>query len=244
MKESDIITFIDSKDIKNKRNYGIDLLRIFSMINVIILHINSSSNQIRVRFNNEKFKPIWRLETLSYFAVNCFGLISGIVGYKQYKFSNLIYIWFNTSFYSFIFSLYLYFVNRINLKSLMISLLPLLARAHWYISAYFNLYLFIPFLNFGINNLNQKHYRNLIFFMYCFFSFYYVIGVILKVLPHNFNFLNDGYSTQWLIILYIIGGYLGKYIIINKNTLKIKIFIICLLIYLFSSFLSSELYFF
>ena len=212
------------------------------MINVIILHINIYSNQLRVRFNNEKFKPIWRLETLSYFAVNCFGLISGIVGYKQYKFSNLIYIWFNASFYSFIFSLYLYFVNRIDLKSLMISLLPLLIKKYWYISAYFILYLFIPFLNFGINNLKQKHFRNIIFFYILFFSFYYVIGVILK-LPHNFNFLNDGYSPQWLIILYIIGGYLGKYIII-KSYLKVKNFIICLLIYLFSSFLSSELYFF
>jgi hypothetical protein len=207
------------------------------------LHINLFSNQLKLRFNNEKYKPIWRLEALSFFAVDCYGLISGIVGYKKYKFSNLIYIWINTSFYSFVFSLYLYFVNRIHFKKIMISLLPILIRYHWYINAYFILYLFIPFLNYGINNLNKKHYRNIIIFYILFFSLYYIIGIILKV-PYNFHFLNDGYSAQWLIILYIIGGYLGKYIIINKNNVTIKINIICLLIYLFSSFLSSELYFF
>ena len=94
-----------------KRNYGIDLLRIFSMINIIILHINKCSYQLNLRFNNPKFKPIWRLETLSLFAVDCYGLISGIVGYKKYNFANLIYIWFNTSFYSVIFSLYFYSIN-------------------------------------------------------------------------------------------------------------------------------------
>jgi len=243
MKKIAIIKLIDSKNIKSKRNYGIDLLRIFSMINVIILHINLCSNQLKLKFNDDKFKPIWRLETLSYFAVNCFGLISGIVGYKKYKFSNLIYIWFNTSFYSFAFSLYLYFIKKNNFRNLMISLLPLLIKYHWYINAYFILYLFIPFINFGIMNINQKVYRNIILFYILFFSFYYVIGAILKV-SLNFNYLNSGYSAQWLIILYIIGGYFGKYIIIKKGKLKAKIFIICLLVYLFSTFLSSELYFF
>jgi len=55
--------------------------------------------------------------------------------------------------------------------------------------------------------------------------------------------LNDGYSSLWLIILYIIGGYLGKYIIINKKIINRIYIIIYLLIYLFSSFISSELFF-
>ena len=80
------------------------------MINIIILHINLYQDILKLKINNKKFKPIWRLEAMSYFAVDCFGLISGIVGYKKYKFSNLIYIWINTCFYSsnffFIFILY------------------------------------------------------------------------------------------------------------------------------------------
>jgi len=239
-----IIKLNEKKYKDNKRNYGIDLLRIFSMINVIILHINLRLNINNLKYDNEKFKIIWRLESLSFFAVDCYGLISGIVGYKKYKFSNLIYIWINASFYSFFFSLYFYFINRINFKNMILSFFPILINNHWYINAYFNLYLFIPFLNFGINNFNKNKYRNIIFFYILFFSFYNILGHILYFKTNDIHFLNNGYSAQWLIVLYIIGGYLGKYVIINKSNINLKNFVFYLFIYLFSAFLSSELYFF
>ena len=110
-----------------KRNFGIDLLRIFSMINIIILHINIYSGQLFLGDKKgKKYKSFWRLETTSYWAVNAFGLISGIVGYKKYKFSNLIYIWIQSSFHSFFFSLYLFIINKIKIKLLILSLFPIL----------------------------------------------------------------------------------------------------------------------
>ena len=224
---------------ENKRNYGIDLLRIFSMISIVILHINLYSGLLNLPIN----KHVYRLEAMSYFPVDCFGLISGIVGYKKYKFSNLIYIWINTSFYSSIISLYLYHINRINSKKMILSFFPILINRYWYINAYFSLYFFIPLLNFGINNLNRKIFRNLVFFYIFFFSFYYIIGLILNGSKNDFIFLREGYSSHWLIILYIIGAYLGKYIIINKNYKNFKYFIICLLIYFFSLFTTSESFF-
>jgi surface polysaccharide O-acyltransferase-like enzyme len=164
---------------KKIRNYGIDLLRMFSMINIIILHINLCSGQLNKLPIN---KPIYRLEAMSLFAVDCFGLISGIVGYKKYKFSNLIYIWINTSFYSSIISLYLYCINQMTFKNLILSFFPILINRNWYVNAYFSLYLFIPLLNFGINNLNKRIYRNLISFYILFFSFYYILLInIIKV---------------------------------------------------------------
>ncbi len=71
---TEISKFKELKKFENKRirNYGIDLLRIFSMINIIILHINAYSGQLNKLPKN---KSIWRLEALSYFAVDCFGLI-------------------------------------------------------------------------------------------------------------------------------------------------------------------------
>ena len=240
---SRIIKYQEKKDFENQRNYGIDLLRMISMINIIILHINLYSNQLYLRENDKKFKSIWRLEAMSYFAVDCFGLISGIVGYKRYKFANLIYIWINTSFYSSIFSLYLYFNNRTNFKYMILSFFPILICRHWYINAYFKLYLFIPFLNFGMNNLIKRTYKNLVCFYILFFPFYYLIRIILNIKRKNINFLNNGYTSHWLIILYIIGGYLGKYILINKSKISVKYAIICILIYLFSAFISSESFF-
>ena len=43
-KNLNIIDKINFKE--NKRNYGIDLLKIFSVINIIIIHINKFSHQL------------------------------------------------------------------------------------------------------------------------------------------------------------------------------------------------------
>ena len=51
------------------------------------LHINLNGGLLRLTQNNTKYKEIWRLETFFYFPVDCFALISGIIGYNRYKFS-------------------------------------------------------------------------------------------------------------------------------------------------------------
>lgn len=88
-----------------KRNYGIDLLRIISMINIINLHLNLASRLLTLNYTSPKFASAWHLETFSFHAVNSFGLISGVVGYKRYKFSNLIFYGFK---YFFILQLFQY----------------------------------------------------------------------------------------------------------------------------------------
>lgn len=160
-----------------KRNYGIDLLRIISMINIINLHLNLFSGQLSLKYKSPKYFNIWRLEVFSYWAVDCFGLISGIVGYKRHKFSNLIYLWILVCFYSTIISFYLFIKNKISKKNFFLSLFPILIKRHWYVNAYFSMYLLLPFINYGINSLNRKQYRNLIIFAFSFFSIYNLIAV-------------------------------------------------------------------
>ena len=225
---------------KQRRNYGIDLLRIISMINIINLHINLKTGIMRLKAINLKYKTIWRLEIFSYNAVDCFGLISGIVGFNKYKFSNLIYLWFISAFYSVTINAYLFIENKINLKQLFISFFPILIKFHWYVNAYFIMYLFLPFINYGIKLLNVKTFRNLVFFYIFFFSIYYIVSFSgIK----NYSFLLNGYSSSWLTILYIIGSYFGKYILenINKSNKLFKCFY--LINYISFSFLTSEIFF-
>ena len=225
---------------KQRRNYGIDLLRIISMINIINLHINLKTGIMGLKAINLKYKTIWRLEIFSYNAVDCFGLISGIVGFNKYKFSNLIYLWFISAFYSVTINAYLFIENKINLKQLFISFFPILIKFHWYVNAYFIMYLFLPFINYGIKLLNVKTFRNLVFFYIFFFSIYYIVSFSgIK----NYSFLLNGYSSSWLTILYIIGSYFGKYILenINKSNKLFKCFY--LINYISFSFLTSEIFF-
>lgn len=221
---------------KSIRNYGIDLLRIISMINIINLHINLNSGLLSVQIGNSKFKSVWRLEIFSYFAVDCFGLISGVIGYKKYKFSNVIYLWFISLYYSLL-RLFLSFDERIKLRDLILSFLPILRRFHWYVNGYFIMYLFLPFLNYGINSLNKIVYRKLIIFYTFLFSFYHIIHILMKT--YDYNFLLSGYSAFWLMILYIIGAYFGKYVINNSFYFNSKIKIIYILMYILSSYLSE-----
>ena len=161
-------------DKKNEKNYGIDLLRIFSMIQVIILHLIMYSVGNKIEPSNKKYQSVWCLESICTCSVNNFALISGVVGYKSYKFRNLIYLWFHIFFYSFIIEvIYLKIRNKnINYFNIKIfnNMFPILIKREWYFNSYFIMYLFVPFLNEGVKNLNKKTFRNIIIF-YIFFFF-------------------------------------------------------------------------
>lgn len=146
------------------------------------------------------------------------------------------------SFYSISISLYLYFIYKeITKKILFLHFFPILIKRHWYVNAYFSMYLLLPFINYGIESLNIKTYRNLILFFFGFYSIYDVFAKLL--IGKAYNFLMSGYSSMWLTILYIIGAYLGKYIIKNENEIRVRHYIFFLFIYISSSFISYEIRF-
>ena len=144
--ETDIIIDKEKPKVNNRRIHGLDLLRIVSVINIIEIHINKFGRLLNIKPNDSRYKTIWNLEAIGYGAVDTFGLISGIVGYKRYKFSNLMIIWLQISFYSSLISIYLYFLKIITLKELFLSFLPILVKRLWYINAFFSMYLFLPFI--------------------------------------------------------------------------------------------------
>ena len=143
------------------RNYGIDLLKIIAMINIINLHINKVSGLLKFDPKDVKYRQAYLLEIFSYWPVDVFGLISGLIGYKKYKFSNLIYLWFEYFFYSAFFSLYLYVKSNLNLKLLFLSCLPLGIQRHWYVNAYFFMYLLLPFIVNSVSFLNTLKFSEL-----------------------------------------------------------------------------------
>ena len=147
-----------SKD-KRKRNYGIDLARIFSMCFLVNHHIIyhcgpllstkllSSENNLYLYFN-----------TIFCSGVNIFGMISGYVGYHSHKYYKLIYLVFQTSFYNFGFALYFKKTKPNIIKSLIKFIFPVFISGYWYFNQYFILYFFLPLINEGI-------------YLFCFLSF-------------------------------------------------------------------------
>ena len=225
----------DFKTKNSIRNIGIDLLKLIAMINIINLHINLFTPYLKTNQNHPKYKQVYRLETFSYWPVDAFGLISGIVGFKKYKFVNVIYIWFIYCFYSVFFTLYLSYKSVYLFRYIISSFFPLGLKRNWYVNAYIFMYSFLPFVNESISSLNKRFYNKIVLLFFFIYSIHYIINMYINNIQ-DYNFILRGYSVLWLLILYISGGYIGRFYL-NKLLISNVIFI---LIYAISSFLTSE----
>lgn len=85
-----------------ERNYGIDLLRIVSMIGVMTLHILGHGGVLdNTKILSFNYDLAWLLEVCAYCAVDCFVLISGYVSVQaRHKGSNIVLLWLKTDEYS------------------------------------------------------------------------------------------------------------------------------------------------
>ena len=219
---------------KNKtvRNHGIDFIRIIAMYGIVINHII----YIKKTFNKyKKYKELKIFHILLFWHNNGFAFISGFIGYKKYKYSNLFYLWMCVFFYSVIIHfIYLkYKPQYVTNDNLYYNLFPIIFKRYWFFTSYFGMYLFLPVLNKGISYLNKSELK------ICFISIIIIFVFWHDIMNHKndiFN-TNKGYSVLWLMIFYITGAYFGKYEIKFYKTKKIYFLFINFLIYILISFI-------
>jgi len=208
---------------KNNRNYGIDLVRILSMILIINHHIIFHGGPLfKTKLFSLEHKIFIFLNVICVSGVNSFGLISGCIGYHSYKFSNLFYLLFTTFFYSIIISHLFKFFQPKLIEKYSPYIYTLFITDYWYSTSYFIMYFFFPLINEGITQIKEKKMRHFIINLFFVFSFLNEIRKYSKRFKSLdiFN-LKNGFSYSWLLILYLFGGYLGKFIIdINKKRNK------------------------
>lgn len=199
-----------------KRNYNVDLFRIIAAFLVTVLHVLGKGGILKSTSPTEtNYWIAWFLEICAYCAVNCFALISGyLMVNKTVKVKNIIGLWFQVLFYSLLFtSLFFAFLPESrSIKNLVVAVMPILGKQWWYVSSYFALCFFIPFLNKAINNISQQTYKKILLLIL------FVICCIDCVLPIDAFTLNNGYSAIWLMIVYLFGAYIRKYNICEKIT--------------------------
>ncbi|MBQ9604681.1 MAG: acyltransferase, partial [Firmicutes bacterium] len=150
----------------------------------------------------------WTIYVLCYCAVNCFALISGYVGIDRTKvtLTPAVMLWLRTFFYTFIITL-LFFVfmpSKVGKTEWLGAFFPIYTNQYWYISSYFGLLVIMPLLNKGINSVDVKRLKMLTMALIAVFS------IAPTFLQNDVMNTNAGFSTIWLIILYIIGAYLKR----------------------------------
>lgn len=193
-----------------QRNLGVDFLRILSMYMVVILHILGQGGVLEhTSWLSGQYITAWGLEIAAYCAVNCFGLISGYVGYEsKFRWSKLISLWLQVLFFSLGITCFFAIAvpGSVSISGWIKSLLPVTAKYYWYITEYVGMFLFIPFLNTIIQNSEQ---RQVVMFSIALT----VLVLVMPLLPtiNDPYVLNTGYSTFWLCILYLLGGWIKKY---------------------------------
>ncbi len=199
-----------------KRNYGIDLLRLVSMLMVVMLHCLSVGGVL------DKAAPLtlrgevmWGLEILCYCAVNCYALISGYVGYcsSGQKWSSLISLSLQVVFWAVALTatevVVLFVTNQPISISLLVSHLFPSIKAYWYFSAYFCLFFFLPFLNDVILHSSPMALRNAAIFSLLVFCGW-------TQLRDGVSGIQNGYGFLWLALLYVVGGCIAKYNLFEK----------------------------
>lgn len=212
-----------------ERNFGIDLLRIVSMLMVVILHILGQGGVLsNTGTLSGQYNTAWFMEIAAYCAVNCYALISGYVGLTaKFKYTNIVYLWLQVTFYTVLIAaitaLLLPEVNRFDVLD---ALMPVTKSYYWYFTAYFAMFFFIPIFNKGIQALTEKQ-------LLCAAAAIILIFSLIPILRKADLFLEKGgYSAIWLMLLYILGGILRKCDIPNKlnGLLSFFLYLVCIFI--------------
>ncbi len=194
---------------KSERNMGVELFRIVSMMLVILLHVMGHGGVCTYTEDlSTNYQVAWFLETLGYCSVNCYAIISGFANVKtKFKFRRFFFLWLETV--VLILSLTAivhFFVPSIQVEKewWLGAVLPLTRRELWYLCAYFFMFPLIPLLNKGLLSLNRWQHIAIIVWLQ--------VPTIFKLIMHKDNYtLGGGYSTIWLICLYVLGAYFRIY---------------------------------
>ena len=172
-----------------ERNSNIELLRIFAMAMVVMLHANEAPCP------SESFLRIFCYQ-LCIVAVDVFIIISGWFSIKP-SINKYLSIVFTVSFYTFLIAFIFLSLNR-NVGSLKNILLYCTGMGYWFLPCYFILFSLAPVLN-SFVNVDKKCYLSVLLMFFAFQLLYGRFG-------DRGGFLN-GYSAISFIGLYLLARY-------------------------------------
>ena len=200
------------------------------MFMIVILHILGAGGVIsNTKTLSVNYEVGWFIETAAFCAVNCYALISGYVGvFAKHKYSNLVMLWLRVIFYTVGITIIFMIIQpgSVGKRSLVSALFPVFTNQYWYFTSYVILFLFIPLLNNALNTLSKKQIQVTLI------TILVIISVIFPFVNAAFGddifLLGYGYSAWWLIILYLVGGYVRKYGLFKR--VKTGLLLLCYLI--------------
>lgn len=206
------------------RNYGVDTLRILSMLMIVTVHILTQGGVLAsAEAGSAGWYAAWALRIFMICDVNCFALITGYVSVdSRFRASRVVSLWLQ---------LFVYSVGISGVFRLMgvafepvKTFFPVLSGRWWYMTAYFGVVFLIPFIGPLFDKISRRQASMLVFALICMFS----------LLPSVYNAdsfrLQKGYTMAWLGILAVVGGYIKRYEPFRKIRRGwLGIYVVCML---------------
>ena len=182
------------------------------MLMVVLLHVLKQGGILdSLIVFTLKYEVAWYLEIACLCAVNCYAIISGYVGvYSKHKYSNLIMLWLRVLFYSILITVAFFIIApaTVGKTSTVSALFPTFTNQYWYFSSYVILFFLMPVLNSAFSILSKRQLKWILVITICTTSIILPLFQTFFVDPFK---LENGYSVLWLIIMYLLGGYIRKF---------------------------------
>ena len=207
------------------------------MIDIIVYHI-IISKFLYIKYPNYR-KNFQLIQILTQWHISNFGIISGIVGYKTNKYSNLLYLFLCVLFYSVTihYIIIIFFKNHFTITIYLREFyyFPVITNAYWYFSSYFKMYLFLPLINKGLYLIYRDELRIIILSM---IGIFFIWKDLISLNP---NLFCSSRSTKTLLVYFIIGAYIGKYYLNDKNNKNLFYYLLLMIIIGSTSYFSYYL---
>lgn len=182
------------------------------MFCVVLLHNLGQGGILSLEFNSPSDFPIALLEDIAIVGVNLFALISGYLSSgNRSPYSKGLSLWVEAIAWSFLSTLFFSTsAGDLSFSVISGSLFPVLTGRYWYLNAYLALLILTPLVAKGLANMSTDSIRKLATTVLILaMGSYFARGGLGMV---------NGYSTFWLLTLYILG-----FAIRNDSLLKFHV---------------------
>ena len=202
-----------SKSYDVRRDTGIDLYKVLAMFLVVLYHVCVHGAKTAMEDVSVTTSAWWTLDTVRSLAsccINCFALVTGYLMYgKETKWQNLARIWVQVAFSAFACALAIKVLSpvlgvKVSSRWILKPLTPVLSRSYWYVNAYIGLFFVMPFVNRLLASLDVRAHARMAL------TFVGVFSLVRTFAGNDIFGMNEGFSTAWLAILYVIGAYVKR----------------------------------
>lgn len=205
---------IQENNPKSPRMANLELLRCVAMMMVVVLHFLGKGNLLPALDGQNMSATgygAWLLEAFCIVAVNVYMFISGyFLCTSSFKLSRLIGLWLQLWFYSVLFGLVgaltgILAETAFDTHYLLTLVFPVSMGHYWFLTAYFFLYLLLPFVGRAVKQMTRQQLQvsvGLLLLTFC---------LLKSVVPMRFEMDSRGYDCLWYLCVFLTAAYVRRF---------------------------------